>query len=415
MHKTWELLALCCSSFSPNQLLIKYIASFIMPPLTHREGDNIWAKYCIERLSATIHYGCRNCVPCSLEIEAILNRTTIPIKIYFPDSSSVIVNVFPETIVAEVLMNTIASVGISHSVYYALYESCSKLERTIGDEENVGDILFRWESWSKYINLTSQDFKFLLKRRLWLPDSQQEIANELEIQFMFEQTRQAIHNTNIWKCKEEERILILTSILFAYQGIDPNQLTDETFFQECQKLIPQQIPFFKHFEWHTVIKSKYIQYSSLSVRMLQIEYLEEAKKISTFGSFVCVASHNSTWDLPKSFELLLNSFGIQFYTMDGKLVKSIPINFLSNWSSTESTFSIRIAEKTALTKNLQFRELEIKTLMGEELVDLLDFYSAADRPVIQRRANKELRFTKTPSIVNKNLIILFFLKKKFLQ
>jgi hypothetical protein len=86
-EKAWELMTLCCSTFPPSHMLLKYLAAFLQEEINKKAKFATYADYASRELKGCCFYGPRNLVPCVGEMASIKARGTYPITVLFMDVS----------------------------------------------------------------------------------------------------------------------------------------------------------------------------------------------------------------------------------------------------------------------------------------------------------------------------------------
>lgn len=118
-------MSLCIGCFPPSQKFTQFLRAFI------RDGPELYAPYCEERLNRTLKNGIRTQPPSWLELHATRNKTPISLSITLMDGSVRQIEVDSSSTAHEVVQQISTDVGITDpfgfAVFVQLYEKvCSK-------------------------------------------------------------------------------------------------------------------------------------------------------------------------------------------------------------------------------------------------------------------------------------------------
>lgn len=145
----------------------------------------------MERLKRTALYGARNLVPCRNELEMIIKQTPLCFQVMFMDGLVVNVNVHPETVAYEMLKQAVKNIALRNMQHFSIYEVSGDLERALRDEENIGDVIAKWEQFQQTVSSKGPqaEYSFMFKKQIHLnayqdpPDPHSH--GDLRITFLF--------------------------------------------------------------------------------------------------------------------------------------------------------------------------------------------------------------------------------------
>lgn len=128
----------------------------------------------MERLKRSVFYGARNLVPSKSELETIIKQTSLQSQVVFMDGFVVDVRVYPETVAQEIFGQAIKNIGLRNTQYFSLYEVSNDLERSMRDEENIGDLIAKWDQYRQIISAKGLqvEYNFVIKKQIYLTPHQ---------------------------------------------------------------------------------------------------------------------------------------------------------------------------------------------------------------------------------------------------
>lgn len=333
----------------------------------------------MERLKCTVFYGARNLVPSRDELEAIRLAQPYSVQVVFMDGFQVEVQITPETVVAEVFAQATKSVGIQNTQSFALYEVSNDLERSLREEENLGDLIAKWEQYRQIVSNKgiSVEYNFVIKKQLYL-DSQIDSIDPVEYDLMYHQYVANILR-GAWRCKSKEQAITLGSLQLLYEqdlkAKDINQILEEIIEQYVPRTL---VRLHKASEWVQLLKQEATKFQQKNKDAIQKEYSNLAKSTFLFGSSVFQVQNRSinTWeDIPSAFTLVLNQVGMQFVKQDSndilrfflydQITETIP-----NPKDAPTSFKLLFDRRSIVGA----KEIEIQSIQTAEIVYLISRY-----------------------------------------
>lgn len=161
-EKVWQLIAVCLSSFPPNQ---NPVAFCVNQALAKKEGLLPRQLHLIDKcslqLSAGLARGPRKILPSRLEIECALDGNSVPLRVRCCDEW-VIIKVNSHCAVAEAEQQLDRQLsGLVPPKYFALFEcSASNQEHILDPNELVLDVMNRWTSQLRELFVSFSDLPF---------------------------------------------------------------------------------------------------------------------------------------------------------------------------------------------------------------------------------------------------------------
>eukprot|EP01114_Cavostelium_apophysatum_P013166 TRINITY_DN3125_c0_g1_i3.p1 TRINITY_DN3125_c0_g1~~TRINITY_DN3125_c0_g1_i3.p1 ORF type:complete len:2243 (+),score=811.97 TRINITY_DN3125_c0_g1_i3:147-6875(+) len=378
--KAWELLAYVASTYPPNPYLLKYVASFITE---HSQKKVEFATYCLKRLERTAYYGDRALVPSMLELQTIKQMTQMPLFIVFMDGYQLELEIEPHTTAGELFRTAVESVGLVSGKGFALYEVSNDLERSLSLEENIGDVISKWENY-KQVMMThglSADFAIFMKKQIYLTP-QSDPQDIVEYDLLYHQAVATVLK-GTWAC-DEKTAVTLGALQQLFEKGQP-----ESENATIEQYIPRTM-FYLHKppEWTKLIQQEQKEYQGISKNQLQKTYMNIAKALPLYGTTVFSVQHRTSWNMPPEFLVAIGVNGVQFLKSDSKdLLRQYSFDNILGWTDSQSSFKLTFDKSEQKSVTSFERDIVLQTIQGAEMSSLIKSYI--------EELSKDSKFTRT--------------------
>jgi hypothetical protein len=338
----WELVCLCLGCFLPTKNFMNYLLAYINDHKTQPDEVGQLARDCLERAQRTQSKGARKRPPGSEELAAVLSHNKIVVRVYFLDGTSKAVYIDSATTVQEILSDIRGKFNLSPVLTdpWSLYEVAPAIdyERPLREVENVCDLMAGWELFEKPKNLAKDViFSLVFKKKVFMDPRRFEPEDSILFSLLYAQTAD-----NVLKGKYPASIdtavqlggLVLQA---AYGDYGPGQvaLNESTLSKFVpQPLLSQRMAT----DWIKQLSASWQKNAGKSERAAKRAYLEKVSEWELYGSAVFYARQKAQ---PNDIALAINRDGIHILDRTTKqILKSHPYNSISNWSPSESAFTI---------------------------------------------------------------------------
>eukprot|EP01119_Soliformovum_irregulare_P011679 TRINITY_DN294_c0_g2_i4.p1 TRINITY_DN294_c0_g2~~TRINITY_DN294_c0_g2_i4.p1 ORF type:complete len:1395 (-),score=561.67 TRINITY_DN294_c0_g2_i4:6-4190(-) len=405
--KAWELMALVCSCFPPNFLLLKNVAAFLYTEGKKSQSDfAINARNCLKLLERTHYCGSRNLVPSIVESDVIKRHAKFPITIVFMDSYQLLVDVDPGTTVSEVFKEAYKSVGLVGAEGFALYEVSNELERSLRDEENIGDIIAKWEQYKALMfskGLTT-DYTIVFKKQIFINPTA-DIPDPVEYDLTFHQAISAVLKGS---CHTDlKTALHLAALQYLYEN------PKEDLFEEMmEQFIPRTLFHLNPpAQWLKLLKAEIITRKEIKKERIPREYLNMVRVLPTYGHTVFPVQHRSKWNIPPAFDLTVSEEGVKIIKTETKeVLRLFYFDQLDKWTSNLNSFTLVIDRPSSGSFE---KEIQVTTSQGLEITNLINVYIAElTRHAEYARADRQWTSTDSTGLTYKKGDILHILERK---
>ncbi len=206
-------------------------------------------------------------------------------------------------------------------------------ERSISEEENLCDIITKWEEYKKIMSSKglTLEFGIIFKKQLYI-NPQQDPKDPVEYDMLFHQAIVSVLR-GTW-ATDKTTAVALAALQFLYDRDGTKHLPDEALpeimyvpspaplINSREQYIPRPL-FYLHTgdEWLKLIKAEVPKLKDKSKDQLERLYMAIVKQLPLYGSSVFAVQHKSTWTIPPAFTLVINANGIQFLKSDTKVVR----------------------------------------------------------------------------------------------
>lgn len=177
----WRAFAVLSSTFPPSERLYCPILNYLKnQALTHKETEvREWARYIFARVLKVYENEIRRGIPSLNEIEAILKKKMMPLKVYFMNGHEIILNMESYTTIKHIRNEIVEKAQLKPEMcpYFSIYEVCEKKEtfeeRYLENDVLLSDVLDRWDK--EKDTDSSSDFKLYFRIRIYYPLNYKEV------------------------------------------------------------------------------------------------------------------------------------------------------------------------------------------------------------------------------------------------
>ena len=371
----YKMLGILSSCFVPDN---KNIYLFILKYLYNemKENKNVLVlnhiKYVFARMLKSKEYERKN-APCIEELEFIEYLRPIPIIVYLFDGTKVNVNVESYTSVKEVKEEVIKSLSldVQNSIYYCLYEICTKSngteERFLDDTEKVCDIISVWKSeMDKDIKKKIDSFfRFYIRVLIFT-----------EFEKKDTETLARIYNQNAYDViagrfpLTNEKCITLASFQLFVEFSDDDIRARKTLEDNIGEYIPKKnLESLQKDKWINSIMNKFSQYmGKFSREDARWNYLEELKTIHTYQTNQFEAKYNpkkssgNEDNIPENCIIGLKPNGISILDEELNQIVFYDYEIIINWGISNNQFVICMPGESSLIKKINFITSQTKVI-----------------------------------------------------
>jgi MyTH4 domain/RA like domain/FERM central domain len=369
----WQLMAFVTGFFPPSERLLSYVAAYLADPhsgsiVRNSESSQDtaqWASFCLNRLRRINKNGRRSMPPSTVEIDAVLKRQNFPLRVYMMDNSFKELTIDSAATVAEVFGTLTVRTRIKDPRGFALFEEVKHLERSLQENEKLGDELAKLERLQERYRsqagklLRGEDdeelTKFVFKKRLYL-DVRYLSKDPVENNFLFHQ---------IWcefligrvSCNDNEAVR-LGALLLQFQEGDYVPETDqerEARIEEATKgmegifdaeeLHVPRVDIYEYLpkplldqsqhvprEWEEDLLMLHEALDGTEVGEAKVLFLKAAKELPLFGVSMFKLEHKSDWQMPAVIALGIGIDGVLFMNWETKeTIYKLPLRALHTY------------------------------------------------------------------------------------
>uniref|UniRef100_A0A4W3JF03 Myosin VIIBb n=1 Tax=Callorhinchus milii TaxID=7868 RepID=A0A4W3JF03_CALMI len=370
----WQLLWLCTGLFFPSPVLQPHVQKF----LETRRKDQLAAE-CIQRLS-----GARKELPHMVEVEAIQHWSTkILHKIYFPNDTSEIFEVFTSTKAKELCANITKKLNLNASDGLSLFVKVADKVMSIPEGDFFFDYVRKVTDWAKRDKpvkdgaSVSMPYQVLFLRKLWLnivPG--RDLKADLIFHFPQELPK---YLRGYHQCTKEDAVQMGA---FLYKAKFDN---DRFQFVNIPKMLKELVPedmvrAMSAEEWKKAIVAAYNKHASKSTEDVKVSFLKFVFRLPTFGSAFFEVKQTSEPGFPEIVRIAINKQGVILMNPRTKeTLVTHPFNKISNWCSGSTYFHMSAGNL------MRGGKLLCETSLGYKMDDLLTSYVSMYLPSVKQR------------------------------
>lgn len=407
VKKGWDLLMILCTFLVPTQTFEPYLRCFIHQAASSANKDIAAAAHeCDVRLTRSKMQP-RNLPPMEMEIEAIVNKKLMPLKVTFPEDTVKSFLFHSHTTAKEILKKIFDKYDLPESNEYGLYVVLSNgyVALPVLPNDKVTDIIYL----SKMIvesELTAapgalpltpsgEYFTIEFVRKLWLEQPlnlSQALQNLIYHQVLKDFLRSSLFSSN--EIQPQSLAMIAELIAIAYRVFKgPDQVIEVSRNAEESILRPwiPDIVFSKQSqaEWDSQIAKFYAKSKALADVDARAKFLEVLKNWDLFGSsFFAIRASNDP-RFAQGGLLCVDGVGIRVLDWATRnLVISYGYDEIVNFRYDDNEFVMRTGDL------MQKRIVRCQTNQGFVIADLIHSY-------VQYHMNQQVAKSPSQNEVNR--------------
>lgn len=171
----WKALAVLSSTFPPSErCFYPFLNYFKSQALTNKNTEvREWARYIFARILKVYENESRRGIPSLNEIEAILNKKQMPLRVYFMNGHDIVLYMESYTTIKHLRDEIVQKTQLKKEMfpYFSIYEVCEKKEtyeeRYLENDVLLSDVLDRWDK--EKDTDSAADFKLYFRIRIFFP------------------------------------------------------------------------------------------------------------------------------------------------------------------------------------------------------------------------------------------------------
>ena len=279
LMRGWKFLAIISSVYVPSEKIYNLILNFLFFQMQNKTDLNIvnHAKFIFVRMIKTKENERKN-VPCREELQYIESLKSILIPVYFFGGNQTTAKIESYTTINDlkIKMMDVLEFNKNKSVYYGIYEICSRSigteERFIDDNEKVCDVISLWKSEIGRLK-EKIEFKLYLKLLIYYPFDEDDF-DTIDIVY-----NQSLYDVITGKfIIEKDKIITLASLQILNEFGKDNQSAYKSLQNHIEKYVPfNQINQMRNIQWCEKIIELYSNLSQFNQNQAKWNYLEELK------------------------------------------------------------------------------------------------------------------------------------------
>uniref|UniRef100_A0A7G3AQY5 Putative myosin class i heavy chain n=2 Tax=Lutzomyia longipalpis TaxID=7200 RepID=A0A7G3AQY5_LUTLO len=211
--KGWILLSLCVACFPPSDKFEIYLRAFI------RDGPELFAPYCEERLNRTLKNGPRSQPPSFLELQATKNKSPMHLNVMLMDGTTRRVEVDSASTAQEVCHELFVNLGLKDTFGFSIFITLYGKVMSLGSgREHILDAISKCEQYLKEQggNERSAPWRIYLRKEIFTPwhnPGEDQISTEL----IYRQICRGVSCGEL-RCKTENEIAMLAALQFYIEN-----------------------------------------------------------------------------------------------------------------------------------------------------------------------------------------------------
>lgn len=229
--KGWILLSLCIGCFPATENFHKYLLAFI------RDGPELYAPYCENRLTRTLKNGARTQPPSWLELQATKRKTPIELSIILMDGTSRKIEVDSASTADEISEELAKNIGLKDSFGFSIYITLYEKVMSLGSGgQHIMDAISNCEQYAKEQGGSERQapWKLLYRKEIFTPWFNP-VDDPVGTDLIYKQVTRGV-NYGEYRCRSEKDVAMLAALqLYSEYGgnLDPTVL---------RKMLPEIIP-----------------------------------------------------------------------------------------------------------------------------------------------------------------------------
>ena len=366
----WKFLAIISSVFVPTEKIYNLILNYLFFQMQNNTDLNIinHAKFIFVRMIKTKENERKN-VPCKEELQFIESLKSILIPIYFFGGKSTIIKIESYNTIND-LKNKIMEhleFNKNKSIYYSIYEICSKLneteERFIDDNENICDVISLWKN---EIGKSKEKIEFKLYLKLLIYYSFDEDDYDT-INMIY---NQSLYDVITGKFKiDENKIITLASLQILNEFGKDNENAYKSLKNNIEKYVPfNQINKMRNIQWCEKIIEFYSNLSEFNQNQAKWNYLEELKNNVNYqmqqfdAKFNLNKSITNEDNIPEECVIGIKPDGINILDRERNEIVFYKYEIIMNWGISDNQFIICISNSDNEIRKICFFTSQTKTI-----------------------------------------------------
>ncbi len=388
--KGWQLLCMCVGHFPPSFDMEYYLLHYIITKSEGGRGAVVdYAKYCLRTLEGILSSGDFGCVPSTEEILAFKERPPILATIYLVDGREVIPDlpITPDLNVGRILTlcsnwlgltgKGINTLGIfvydegpidASKADNAPYADLERTPRSLRNEDYMGDVTVLKAR-------QKRNFKFVLKRKLFLPDS---LEGGEDAQFdrltYIQAEDDALTVGNIF-VEDVDTVANLAAISMTVQWGD--EVAEDVAGLIEQEHLTYIAPDWREEcdenEWAERILNYLPSCAGVDPDELQDMFVTTLQKFDTYGMhfFNIKLARDGVGKLSGFPRLLMYGFnhvGLTIFDMDREPLTTFAYSEIHRWGGSSSQFSLILADESVAGGTM---ELVVITAQAQDIAAVI--------------------------------------------
>ena len=365
-----KFLAIISSVYVPTEKIYNLMLNYLFFQMQNNTDLNIvnHAKFIFVRMIKTKENERKN-VPCKEELQFIESLKSILIPVYFFGGKSTIIKIESYNTINDLKNKLMEHLEFNKnkSIYYSIYEICSKLneteERFIDDNENICDVISLWKN---EIGKTKEKIEFKLYLKLLIYYSFDEDDYDT-INMIY---NQSLYDVLTGKFNiDENKIITLASLqILAEFGKD-----NENAYKSLKNNIEKYVPFnhlnkMRNIQWCEKIIEFYSNLSEFNQNQAKWNYLEELKNNVNYqmqqfdAKFNLNKSITNEDNIPEECVIGIKPDGINILDRERNEIVFYKYEIIMNWGISDNQFIICISNSDNEIRKICFFTSQTKTI-----------------------------------------------------
>ena len=366
----WKFLAIISSVFVPTEKIYNLILNYLFFQMQNNTDLNIinHAKFIFVRMIKTKENERKN-VPCKEELQFIESLKSILIPIYFFGGKSTIIKIESYNTINDLKNKLMEHLEFNKnkSIYYSIYEICSKLneteERFIDDNENICDVISLWKN---EIGKSKEKIEFKLYLKLLIYYSFDEDDYDT-INMIY---NQSLYDVLTGKFNiDENKIITLASLQILAEFGKDNENAYKSLKNNIEKYVPfNQINKMRNIQWCEKIIEFYSNLSEFNQNQAKWNYLEELKNNVNYqmqqfdAKFNLNKSITNEDNIPEECVIGIKPDGINILDRERNEIVFYKYEIIMNWGISDNQFIICISNSDNEIRKICFFTSQTKTI-----------------------------------------------------
>jgi len=368
MEKGWWLLNLSVGSFPPSDTLFPYLRNFIVQTASNKESPNcetaVGAASKVERI---ILSGARQYPPISLEIDSVVSKRPILVKIFFPDESSRSFQLDSAMTANELLRRVHRKLDSDQGQWAgcAIYIVTDAFEMSIPNKAYIFDAVAE-------AGVQNTAYRLVFKKKLWM--GKEDTSSDALNNIIYHQTL-PLYLDALLVCPvtDPEEKLQEAAFLAAlqYKASEDDLRKNQNFGELFRKYIPASLVSQKSKDaWTETILSAYTSLlNGKSPADAKAMFVDAVRKWPFYGSSFFHVKQSFDGALPENLIMCVNIRGISILDVETRQSRlHFKIGEIASWTYGPKHFSMKIHDLQSGDKFI------FHTTSGEEITDLLEDY-----------------------------------------